>query len=233
MNLDAVRDRAGDHDGAAAPLEVLRIAHVPPQPEGSRWLVDQLWAEEGVGVIGGMPKCCKTWLALDLAISVASGYPALGRFRIARRGPVLFYGAEDAPTQVRKRVEEIASARALTFAALDLHLIVSPSLRLDAPDDLARLDSTLGRHRPRLLVLDPLVRLHRSHENSAGTMSAILGELRELQRRHHVAVALVHHLRKRGASREHDGQQLRGSGDLHAWGDSNLYLRRQGTRVRT
>jgi len=63
-----------------------------------------------VGLIGGAPKCCKTWLALDLAVSVASGTPALGRFSVRDRGPVLFYGAEDAAAHLRTRIEAIAAA---------------------------------------------------------------------------------------------------------------------------
>ncbi len=27
-------------------------------PEQQRWLVDGLWSEEAVGIIGGEPKCC-------------------------------------------------------------------------------------------------------------------------------------------------------------------------------
>ena len=53
----------------------------------------------------------------------------------------------------------------------------------------------------------------------------ILGFLRDLQRRFETAVLLVHHARKSGATRP--GQALRGSSELHAWGDSNLYLRRR------
>ena len=46
-------------------------------PEQRRWLVDQLWSEEAVGIIGGEPKCCKSFLALDLAVAVAAGTPCL------------------------------------------------------------------------------------------------------------------------------------------------------------
>jgi hypothetical protein len=55
--------------------------------------------------------------------------------------------------------------------------------------------------------------------------------LRELQRRHAIAVVLVHHARK-GAGAIRAGQALRGSSEFHAWGDSNLYLRRDcGDRI--
>jgi hypothetical protein len=192
------------------------------------WLIDGLWAAEGVGVIGGAPKCCKTWLSLDMAVSVASGTDALGRFHVHAPGPVLLYGAEDKPVALRDRIETIARTRGLGLADLDLGLIVVDSLRLDDPRDLARLRATLARRGPRMVILDPLVRLHRIDENSAGEMSALLGELRALQREHHVAIVLVHHVRKNGGQ---GGQSLRGSGDLHAWGDSNLYLRRQGKQI--
>src|SRR5271166_1287269 len=62
-------------------------------------------------------------------------------------------------------------------------------------------------------------------ENVSGEAAPLLAFLRELQRRHAIAVAVVHHARK-GAIRA--GQALRGSSEFHAWGDSNLYLRRDG-----
>ena len=60
--------------------------------------------------------------------------------------------------------------------------------------------------------------------------SNILRYLRELQREYHTAVLLVHHVRK-GAGKERPGQALRGSSDLHGWGDSNLYLRRNSRHL--
>jgi len=59
----------------------------------------------------------------------------------------------------------------------------------------------------------------------------MLADLRDLQRHFHCAVLLVHHARK-GAAHLRAGQALRGSSELHAWGDSNLYLRRQGASLR-
>ena len=59
--------------------------------EEQRWLVDGLWSEEAVGIIGGEPKCCKSFLALDLAVSIAAGTPCLRRFAVqqARTRPAL------------------------------------------------------------------------------------------------------------------------------------------------
>ena len=194
-------------------------------PEQQRWLVDGLWSEQAVGIIGGEPKCGKSFLALDLAVAVAAGIPCLRRFAVSQPGRVLLYPAEDALHIVRRRLEGICAAAGATLAQLDVQVITAPSLRLDLDADRARLDETVARLKPRLLILDPFVRLHRIDENVSGEVAPVLAFLRELQRRHAVAVAVVHHARK-GAGAIRAGQALRGSSEFHAWGDSNLYLRR-------
>jgi hypothetical protein len=212
-------------------LPVMPVAQIPAGDGTPSWLVEHLWSQHAVGIVGGAPKCCKTWLALDLAVSVATGTPALGRFAVPSPGPVLLYGAEDAPLSLRDRIEGIVVARRLRLADLDVGLITVPSLRLDTERDRDRLRATVECHKPRLLLLDPLVRLHRIDENCAADISALLGELRALQRRYAVAIVLVHHLRKNAPPHGQDGLSLRGSGDLHAWGDSNLYLKRRDRHI--
>jgi AAA domain len=103
-------------------------------------------------------------------------------------------------------------------------------LRLDRNEHCQALRATVANLRPKLLVLDPFVRLHAIDENAAGEFAPLLGFLRSLQRDHRTAVALVHHARK-GAAHERGGQALRGSSEQHAWGDSNLYLRRQSENL--
>jgi hypothetical protein len=195
--------------------------------EAQRWLVTGLWAEEAVGIVGGEPKCCKSFLALDLAVSVAAGTPCLRRFPVTRAGRVLLYAAEDALHVVRRRLEGICTAAGVVLGDVDIQVITAPTLRLDLEADRKSLEETVAKLRPRLLVLDPFVRLHRIDENASGEVAPLLAYLRELQRRHGVAVALVHHAKK-GGGRSRAGQALRGSSEFHAWGDSNLYLRRNG-----
>ena len=208
-----------------AEFRVVQAAKLQPRGvEQPLWLVDGLWGDGAVGVIGGTPKSCKTWLALEIAVAVASGRPCLDRFEVSQRGRVL-YAAEDAPEQIRERIEGIARARRTNFNALDVQFILEPSLRLDRIEHLDRLRHTLARHRPKLLVLDPYVRLQRVDENDATKVSAVLAALRELSRTFRLAIILVHHTRKNSSDKP--GLALRGSSDFHAWGDSNLYLRPQ------
>ena len=194
-----------------------------------RWLVRELWARAAVGVLGGAPKTCKSWLGLDMAVSVASATTCLGRLHVDDPGLALIYLAEDSPAMVRSRIEAICAQRSLDIATLDLKLITAPTLRLDLLADQARLSATVGLLRPRLLLLDPLIRLHRLDENSSSDISGLLGFLRELQRTYDLAVVLVHHVSKK--HRSNPGMALRGSSDIHAFGDSNLYLARKDDKL--
>ena len=204
-------------------------ADLEDRPRHQQWLVDTLWGREAVGIIGGEPKCGKSFLALDLATAVAAGVPCLRHFPAAQTGPVLMYAAEDAGHIVRSRLEGIARAAATPFHHLDIAVIDIPTLRLDHRADRQRLHDTVEHFTPRLLVLDPLVRLHGVDENAVAEIAPILAFLRDLQRRFNTAVVLVHHARKSAAARP--GQALRGSSELHAWGDSNLYLRRRKGQI--
>jgi len=208
-------------------LPVQLACHLAECPEQQRWLVDALWSEQAVGIIGGEPKCGKSFLALDLAVAVAAGSPCLRRFAVPHPGRVLLYPAEDAMHIVRRRLDGICAAAGVRLDHLDIQVITAPSLRLDLDADRSRLEETVARLKPRLLILDPFVRLHRIDENASGEVAPLLAFLRDLQRRHAISVVLVHHARK-AASALRAGQALRGSSEFHAWGDSNLYLRRDG-----
>jgi AAA domain len=138
----------------------------------------------------------------------------------------LVYLAEDALLVVRERIEGMARHRGLDLDQVEIYVITAPVLRLDQDRDRTRLWETTRRLRPRLLLLDPLVRLHGIDENHAGEVAELLAYFRSLQRQLSLSVLLVHHTRKNAADGVAAGQGLRGSGDIHAFGDSNLYLQR-------
>ena len=186
-------------------LPIVQVAAIEAV-DGPAWLVEGLWAEEGVGIVGGAPKCCKSWLALDLALSVASGTPALGSYPVPRAGPVLVFAAEDPPTTVRSRLEGLAVRRKLALERIPLHLILASSLRLDALGDQARLADAVARYRPRLQqclelprVCPPVPIRHIRGEaadegpgSPFGTQGQVDAPRRSGQGHHHLRVAPTH-----------------------------------------
>lgn len=207
-------------------LPTLPAHRLPATAPDARWLLEELWAYDAVGILGGEPKCCKSLCALSIALAVANGSHCLGGHTVGRSGPVLHFAAEDALHIVRDRLERLAlGLGGIDLASLPLHIITAPTVRIDRDEDCRALEATIVEHRPVLVILDPFVRLHRCDENASGEVAPLLAFLRLLQRRHNCALILVHHARKGGGARA--GQALRGSSELHAWGDCNLYLRRR------
>jgi RecA-family ATPase len=139
---------------------MVRAADLESPVHKQSWLIERLWTHQAVGIIGGSPKSGKTWLALEMAVSVASGSPCLDSFTVFSPGPVLLYAAEDSAAALRTRVETLARLHKVDFNRLDVHIITVDSLRLDRAEHQDRLESTLIVYKPAMLVLDPLIRVH-------------------------------------------------------------------------
>ena len=164
-----------------AGLPTRHIKDVAPRDDHTKWLIRSLWIS-GVGLVGGQPKQLKTYVATELAYAVATGQKALGRFEVDRQGPVLGFFAEDELSEMRTRFEDVATARRGSLDRVPVHLIDVPVLYLDQAEHLRALRASVSAIKPRLLILDPFVRLVRnSDENSAAEVSAVLGTLREIQ----------------------------------------------------
>jgi hypothetical protein len=211
-------------------LPVVQAAALEPAPLDRNWLIENLWLSETVGFLGAPPKHFKTWLALEMAVCVATGSPCLGAFAVPEPGPVLLYAAEDSAATIRQRLQSLTAHHQVDFERLPLWVITADTLRLDRPDDSSRLEATVAQYQPRLMILDPLIRLHQQDENASGPMAALLGFFRSLQRKSRTAIALTHHSRK-GPAPAGSGYSLRGSSDFYAWADVFLHLQRRQGRL--
>jgi AAA domain len=107
-------------------------------------------------------------------LAVATGTRCLDKYDVPEPGPVSIYLAEDALLVVRERVEGMARHCGLDLDQVEVHVITASVLRLDQGLDRGRLWETAKRLRPRLLLLDPLVRLHGIDENHAGEVVKLL-----------------------------------------------------------
>jgi hypothetical protein len=210
-------------------LPVVRASDISSVAGSAPWLIERLWSSQAVGFVGGPPKSWKTWTVLEMAVAVASATPCLGVFPVHGSGPVLVFAAEESLFDLRLRLAALAANHGLALEAVDIRVIQADSLRLDRPADRDKLAATVDAHRPALLILDPLVRLHALDENQAGPMAELLGHLRSLQRNSGAAIAIVHHSRKSHARSA--GHGLRGSSDLYAFVDSLVALDRRRGRV--
>ena len=87
------------------PIGELMKKNLPP----IRWLIDSILPEEGITVLAAKPSSLKTWLALQMAIDVASGKNFLGEFE-TQQGSVLVLDGESGERLLKNRLEVLATS---------------------------------------------------------------------------------------------------------------------------
>ena len=226
-----------------------RLAALLKGVKPPKWLVTELWAEGACGFIAGQPKAFKSWMGLDLALSVSTGLPFLDHFSIRNPGPVLYIQEEDSLPMVKSRFDKIWPGKQIDKVKMeDGQLVWDPGEETEGdPPLLAHigngftisdagwqswLDEVLTdgvEDQPfRMCVLDPLMMIAGEvEENRAQEMTEkIFKPLKQLARKHKTAMAVVHHMKKGDPSKPTRGGQLMlGSVANHAWAEDSMYLR--------
>lgn len=165
----------------------------------------------------------KTMLALELAVTVASGADLLDLASMDRQwqqiiGPVVFLTGEDPSDVLNGRFHSIGLQ--LSQEHLELiysNLFVAPVAGFNA--DIMNGDWRVWIESvskgARLVIIDTLRRFHHLDENDGSHMAGLLGYMEQLCRINGTSVLFLHHTSKAGASNGGDFQQAsRGSSVL-------------------
>jgi hypothetical protein len=184
-----------------------------------RWLIQGLWPADAYGVLAAQEKAGKTWAALDLAVSVATGQPWLDHFACPTPGPVLLFLGEGGERATVRRIEAIATAKGVDPSQLADRLRLCFRVpRLAAPgagSELAAIQAELEAHPAVLLVLDPLY-LAAAGASGANLydMGAVLQAIQGVCQQAGCALLVVTHWNKTGDGRGAD--RISGAGPA-AW----------------
>ncbi len=159
-----------------------------------KWVVEGAVLAGQHGVIGGTWKAGKGWDACDLAVSIASGTPWLGRFACPSSGPVLmFAGEEGDEREIMRRMQAIAGARGLDCRELPVHVALAVP-RISDNLDLLAFAREVNYVSPALSIIDPLYRAAVGADaRSLIGMGEVLGRLDPITREAGSALAAVHH----------------------------------------
>ena len=192
------------------------------------WLVERLLPAGGVSLLAGEVASGKTFLALDLAISAASGLTAWGG-RACLKSKVLYCCLDSSPRTIRGRVQALCAGRGIAPPG-DLFFDFS-ALNLAGPGGQARLGEMVRGGRFTLVVLDVLARyLPGVDENAVSAVGPVFSLLRALAATSGAAFLVVHHFNKSAAPRAGRMQRVRGSSDIAAAVDAALSVTLGGTR---
>ena len=185
--------------------------------EPTHFLVDEL-IPEGLHILAGAPKIGKSWLALWLCLRVSQGQP-LWNFATTQ-GEVLYLSLEDSFQRIQTRLFDLTEDAPPT-----LHFaIMADTLKHGLEQQI---EQFLTDHPDtKLVVIDTLQRVR-----SAGSDSNLyandyqdIGLLKKLADKRHIAILLIHHLRKL-----HDDDPMNmisGSTGLSGAADSTFVLQK-------
>jgi len=176
----------------AAELQVMEL----PEPQ---WAIPQI-VPQGLSLLAGKPKLGKSWLALNLALAVATGGVALGSVGV-ERGDVLYLALEDTKRRLKDRIAKLMTRQGLQDWPATLHLAQAWP-RQDKGGLCALLEWLSEHPEARLIVIDtwPKFRPARARKGDAYEEDyAHAAEVKELADTRHLAILALAHCRKLGA----------------------------------
>ena len=161
--------------------------------------------------LGGSSKAYKSWLLLDMAVSVAHGLPWLG-FETAL-GKVLFVNFEIQSYAWQRRIAAVTRAKGLELQPGQISLW---NLRGHAADFTKLVPRIIERAKQQsfsLIILDPIYKIYGgTDENSAGDVAALLNSIERLTVETGAAVTYGCHFAKGNASAKEAIDRISGSG---------------------
>ena len=185
--------------------------------EPTPFLVDQL-IPEGLHILAGAPKIGKSWLALWLCLCISQGQP-LWNFATTQ-GEALYLSLEDSFQRIQTRLFDLTEDAPST-----LHFaIMADTLKHGLEQQI---EQFLMEHpTTKLVVIDTLQRVRGtgSDSNLYANDYQDIGLLKQLADKRHIAILLIHHLRKL-----HDDDPMNmisGSTGLSGAADSTFVLQK-------
>jgi AAA domain len=199
------------------PSEVCALPPLEP-------LVEGLLFVPGESVLYSPPKLAKTFMALDLTFSVATGQPFMGRD--VRQGPVVFVAAEGVGG-LGVRIQAWHDYHARLVAHSDQVTFLTRAVNLTDPASVDALCSFVAEREAILTVIDTLHRCATgADENSARDMGRIIESIDAVRDATGGHVGTLHHAGK-DLSRG-----MRGSSSLLGAVDTVIELSGDGDAIR-
>lgn len=247
--MDRKNEKGGQLSRIKKPKKRLKVTRfeqlMGAEEQAHGWLVEGFWGRQSNGIVAGQPKVYKSTYVQDLAVSVASGRPFLGQFKVVDPGPVLLIQQENTADMIADRTKKVmchhcqedlghaefkdSKKRVIKVnwgRNIPLHTINQAGLMLDNEQDQAEIEKIIKELKPVLVIFDPLYLMFQGSMNKAEELSPVLQWLTKLKTEYKTAVLLVHHYNKGSGGEERGGQKMLGSVVLHGWVASAWYIKR-------
>ena len=176
---------------------------------GVSWLVDEWLPDASITFLVSPPESYKTWMLLDLAVSVSAGVPFLGKYRVNSPGPTLIIQQEDSHSGLTDRLALIAEQKLGALPKLDGETWAIPSmpdipiyvhpdrqLRFGNKQVLAEMEKQIDQIRPKVIMIDPLYSTTDSTDNYMADLANRMMVLKTWRDKYGCSFVIAHHSKK-------------------------------------
>ena len=177
--------------------------------EGVSWLVDEWLPDSSITFLVSPPESYKTWMLLDLAVSVSAGVPFLGKYRVNNPGPTLIIQQEDSHSGLTDRLALIAEQKLGALPKLDgetwtiptmpdIPIYVHPDrqLRFGNKQVITELEQQIATIRPKVIMIDPLYSTTDSTDNYMADLANRMMVLKTWRDKYGCSFVIAHHSKK-------------------------------------
>jgi len=173
----------GSKEKAREGFNLVPIRQLLSEPEETvAWLLSDRLPAGGFSMLAGKPKAGKSTLARCLALAVAQGKPFMGWQ--TDQGPVIYLALEEKRSEVRNHFKAMGASGEAIF----IHAAQAPQ------DAILALREIVKEHKPKLIIVDPLLKLARLRsEKDYAEVSAALEPLLALARESGAHLLAVYH----------------------------------------
>jgi biotin operon repressor len=207
--------------------------------EGVSWMVEDWLPDHSITFLVSPPESYKTWMLLDLAVSVASGTPFLGQYKINSTGPTMIIQQEDSHEGLTDRLALIVEQKLGATAKLnkdewqvpfmpDLPIYVHPSrmLRFDNKKVLEELEEQIRVIKPKVILIDPLYSTTAQVDNYMADLANQMMVLKTWRDKYGCSFLISHHSKKNVDPDSTAREDSWGSQFLNAFLEAGWQIRR-------
>jgi hypothetical protein len=197
------------------------------QEDPNRWIVKDMMQKCNRIFLFGEGGSYKSAISFDLCVAIASGGRLLRQIDVLQHGPVFLNSTEGSIFDNRDRLLSHIRAHGVNPFDMPLYICQQP-FGLDDATDIIELEGLIKKHKPMLVMLDPLDSFFSGDENSSKETKALRRTVDRLIDEYKCAFLIIHHQTKvPGGDKNSKSNRasLRGSSAWYGWADAVLHVK--------
>jgi len=161
------------------------------------WIVEDIIPKQGVTIFGGTAGSYKTFIAMSLSLSCATGTKFLNKYD-TNKCNVLYIDEENGRISLLSRYDKLLKGVDITERVENLFLSFFNTVNIDAPDTEETISAFIDAFNINLIIIDSMVRCMIGDENKATDVRKIFDNLKQIftTLQTPISIVLIHHTTK-------------------------------------